>query len=141
MPRFTWGRWLRSLFRSRPKTITKKARTLLNLEQLESRLAPATYTWSGAGLNNLWSNNSNWQGGVAPKFTTVADNLVFNSTPGAALRSTVDDITTVAGISNAVDVSTISISGDGYTIGQANGAVLTIGSMATGGGLLNVTGL
>ncbi len=51
-----------------------------NLEALEERLAPAVEFWNGMGGNNLWSNGSNWVGGVAPK---TGDVLVFGTyTPG-----------------------------------------------------------
>jgi autotransporter-associated beta strand protein len=33
------------------------------LERLESRLAPATHTWTGA-TSGLWSDNTNWNGGA-----------------------------------------------------------------------------
>src|SRR6266436_3896870 len=69
---FNLVRWLKSLFRSRVKTIVKKPRYRLCAEVLEDRLAPAVFTWAGAhaigpgGASNLWSDTANWQGNVAP---------------------------------------------------------------------------
>jgi autotransporter-associated beta strand protein len=37
-----------------------------------------TYTWTGAGANNNWSNNQNWQLGIAPNLADDSlDTLVF----------------------------------------------------------------
>jgi autotransporter-associated beta strand protein len=129
--RFTW--WLRSLFRSPSKTyIKKRSRRILNLEQLESRLAPATFTWTGAGGNNLWSTPGNWAGNTAPLSTSTADNLVFNGSPALALRSTNDDIANV-------NVGAITISGSGYILASTTNHIVTLGNTLTGGGTLNVT--
>src|SRR4051812_8752156 len=41
------------------------------LERLEDRLAPALFTWNGAGDNDLWSNAANWVGGAVPVTNAV----------------------------------------------------------------------
>jgi autotransporter-associated beta strand protein len=76
--------WWRMLTNSKSQEAKRRARTPfsrprfrgLQLEWLEERLAPATYTWSGA-VSNLWSNNANWAGG-SPAGDPNA-NLVFPS--------------------------------------------------------------
>jgi hypothetical protein len=55
-----WSRWL-----SRKPAAELPARGL-GMETLEDRLAPATFTWSGAGTNPLWSTAANWQGNLGP---------------------------------------------------------------------------
>ena len=64
---FNLVRWLKSRFRSRGKTVCNKPRLRLHLEELESRLAPAS-VWTGAVSNN-WNNAgtpTTWaQGGAA----------------------------------------------------------------------------
>ena len=39
----------------------------LLLEELESRIVPATRVWDGGGATALWSNPQNWTGDVAPQ--------------------------------------------------------------------------
>src|SRR4051794_21161927 len=68
-----WRKWL-SRKRSHPATTCPRPR----LELLEDRLAPATFNWSGAGTNNLWSNPQNWAGNKAPN-PAGGDTLVFPS--------------------------------------------------------------
>jgi autotransporter-associated beta strand protein len=50
----------------------------------------ATYTWTGAGMTNNWSNGANWQGGAAP--SPVADGspdtLIF---PAGTLQTTMNN--------------------------------------------------
>ena len=65
MPPFTWTRWLRSFFRPKGQTFRKSTHRP-GVEALENRLAPATYTWSGAGANNSWGTKENWVGNAAP---------------------------------------------------------------------------
>src|SRR5690349_19467812 len=80
----------------------------LGLESLETRLAPAVSTWSGA-LSDLWSNNGNWD--VPP---VAGNDLVFPAT-ATSLTSTND-------LSAATNFGSLTIAGSGYTIdGQAIG--------------------
>jgi hypothetical protein len=48
--------------------------------------AVTTYTWTGGGTNDLWSNDANWAGHYAP---SPGDNLAFPA--GAARESSVND--------------------------------------------------
>src|SRR5262249_61970886 len=86
MPEFSWLRFLRSLSRvpgRKPEKISRRFR----LEQLEDRLAPATFQWSGAGANSNWSTGANWGGGVAPSPTAFAD-LGFPTLPARRITRT-----------------------------------------------------
>jgi autotransporter-associated beta strand protein len=48
-----------------------------------------TYTWTGAGLNNNWSNPANWQGNAAPNVADGSpDRLVF---PSDAIQKTMNN--------------------------------------------------
>jgi fibronectin-binding autotransporter adhesin len=48
-----------------------------------------TYTWTGAGANNNWSNNQNWQLGIAPNLADDAlDTLIF---PTGAQQTTMNN--------------------------------------------------
>ena len=95
--------------------------TPLALVELEDRSTPTTFTWSGAGTTNNFSDKANW-GGTAPG-TTGTDDLVFPA--GAARMSTLfNDFATTAVFHSVV------ISGSGYTIGGFNGFSLSGGGIA-----------
>ena len=83
MAPFSWSRWLRSLFRPRVVRPIRRQRGLsLAVEGLETRLAPATFTWTGLGGTTNWSDKNNWQGNIAPTGSaTTLDDLVFPSGP------------------------------------------------------------
>ena len=107
---------------------------------LESRIAPAVSTWSGAGVDNLWSDNGNWDVPPAP-----GNDLVFPA--GAANLTSTDDLTA------STSFGSITISGSGYTISgnavsltgtldsaQASGTnTVTLPVSSGGGGPLTVT--
>ena len=46
---FSWTRWLRSMLSPKVKPIRNVRHRKLSVEQLETRLAPATFTWTGGG--------------------------------------------------------------------------------------------
>jgi autotransporter-associated beta strand protein len=76
---FTWFHQLvsRKCRRSRSKrrpTIWRRLTCLPWLEPLEARVAFSVRTWTGLGVNHLWSNPNNWQGGIVP---VADDDLVF----------------------------------------------------------------
>ena len=75
---FNLVRWLRTRSRARSKTIEKKPRFRLCVEELETRLAPATFIWTGAASSN-WGVAGNWQGNAAPTAGSTVDALVFNN--------------------------------------------------------------
>src|SRR5262245_42718909 len=133
MPLFNWFRWLKSLRHNRIKPFTKK-KTRLALEELESRLAPATLVWTGLGGNNNWSNAANWQGGVAPTGKAINnEDLVFGPSGTTSLTSNNDLPTsgTVAPIFNS-----ITFSANGYTL---TGKAIQLGS-PTESGSITVSG-
>src|SRR5262245_524603 len=116
---FTWARWLKLLVRPRGKTYERRPRRL-SLEQLETRLAPATFIWSGAGPGNKWSTGSNWVGGVAPSGSAATlDDLVFDGRTNQ--RTAVNDLT-------GATFNSITISASNYllqpTAPGANGITL-----------------
>src|SRR5262249_11302599 len=78
-------RWVRgkSVAKCRPSRAVRR-RVLLELDQLENRLAPATFTWQGGNgtTGTLWSNPNNWVEHQVPTATDPEkdDVLVFPST-------------------------------------------------------------
>src|SRR5947207_794367 len=95
---FNFLRWVKSLVRFRGRTITRAPRYRLYLEELETRLAPATHTWTGSDATGLWSHAANWSGGV-PSAAAPQDELLFPTGVLAANRLTTNDI---AGLSATV---------------------------------------
>jgi autotransporter-associated beta strand protein len=98
----------------------------LIVEILESRIAPAVHTWTGAGTDNLWSNAANWTGGSPAADGSGDVDLVFPT--NAAQLVVQNDI-----VSLVVDSITFSATGgtsaNGYTI---NGNAFTINTGAAG---------
>src|SRR5947207_2478148 len=113
---FSWVRWLRSLWRPRFKPY-RKPRRRPGLEYLETRLSPASYTWSGLGASTFWSLDANWVGNRAP---TAAHVMADGSLPDL----TFPDLSVAAGnpkLSPSNDLSgvvlnSISVSGSNYII-------------------------
>lgn len=86
----------------------------LALEQLETRLTPAgTFTWTGGGASNLWSDSGNWGGATLNTSTGQDATLIF---PDGAARKTNQD--NISGLS----VAQIQVAG-GYAI---SGAAVTL---------------
>ncbi len=132
VPPFSWGRWLKSLVAPRQGTY-RTVRYLPRLEELESRVTPTTYTWSGAAGTGLWSTPGNWQGNAAPSvFSAATDTYVFGSAAAVGNRITSDNIPNLNPLA-------IQISAAGYTLGGPDG--LTLGNKSTGGGTLTVSAL
>jgi autotransporter-associated beta strand protein len=116
---FSWSRWLRSLVHSKTKPI-QRHRTSLRLEALESRLAPASFVWTGAAGGGLWSTAGNWQGGVAPAASDPGpDDLTFQS--GSAITILNNNIVGLK-INSITFSSQYSISGQPITLGATSGA-------------------
>jgi autotransporter-associated beta strand protein len=76
-----------------------------DLETLETRVVPATRTWTGLGANDLWTTGANWQGAVAP---SPNDDLVF---PAGAQRLTNTD-----NFSAGTAFNSLTYSGTGYFV-------------------------
>ncbi|HLJ93898.1 MAG TPA: Ig-like domain repeat protein, partial [Gemmataceae bacterium] len=126
----TWWKrlWKRNIARGTPKHASRArkmpGRRLL-LESLELRLAPATHTWSGAGINNNWSLDSNWTGGSPANDPTPV--LVFPA--GAAQLSSLNDL-------NSLAVQSITFSANNYLV--SGNPISLMGGITLDG---NVSGL
>src|SRR6266446_3360197 len=109
----TWGRWLGHLFQKQIRTPKRGPRVRLGLEALEDRLAPATFTWTGQGIDANWGTKENWQGNVAPTGVPGSlEDLVFPS--GPSKLSTTNNIPLVNGAPPTFN--SITFSGSGYAL-------------------------
>ena len=90
MPSFSWARWRVRAFPAlvKPRRQARATRQL-QVEHLETRLAPATFTWSGGAGTGNWGTAANWQNQQAP--TGNGDDLVFPS--GPSVLNTHNDLT------------------------------------------------
>src|ERR1043166_4897945 len=141
---FNWSRWLRSLYTPRTKQPIRKARAgrpfrTLEIEQLESRLSPATFTWTGNGATANWSNAANWSDptNTAPTGSGNED-LVFAA--AAVQFSPVNDIAFKPGTSSPPVFNSITFSGGSYTL---SGLQIVVGGLTQLGqtGQVNLTGV
>src|SRR2546423_532980 len=118
---FSWRQWLRRLSGSPrprlPKAPKARKARRLDVEHLETRLAPATFIWTGLGgaANPKWSNSANWLSGTAPTGSASAfDDLVFDSR--ASQRATVDDLQP----GGQAVFNSITVSSSNYTLTPFN---------------------
>src|SRR5262245_1748976 len=79
----------------------------LFVEELESRIVPATRIWDGGGADALWSNPQNWSGNVAPQ---PEDNLLF---PAGASR-----LTNFNDFASGTRFRSVTVSDPGYVINE-----------------------
>ncbi len=124
---FNWKSWLKSWFRRRGRPIAKRPRARLRLEELETRLAPAVYTWTGgAGAANPdWSAAANW-GGTAINPAQQID-LVFGT---ATAYSSVNNL---IGLNiNSITFNNSNFSLVGNAINLASSALITVQNGLTG---------
>src|SRR5437867_4602045 len=96
--------------------------TLLTLFAAQDRACAATRTWTGGGLDPLWSNTANWSGGIRP---AAADDVVFPT--GTPQLATVNNWTGT--------LHSITFGVGGYSM-SGNSLVLTNGIKA-----INTTGV
>lgn len=96
----------------------------LSLEVLESRLAPANYTWNGGGTTNFWDDVGNWGGGGAPG---AGDSATFNATSNKP-----------AIVRNATEVSQVTISNYGGNLKLEANLDVT-GGVDQNGSIIEVT--
>lgn len=135
MAPFSWSRWLRSLFRRPPSRPFRRRRPHgLGLEELETRLAPATAIWTGMAGSN-WNNMGDWLRNGVPGIPQPGDDLVF---PG-----NVAQLTIVNDLPSGESFNSLSFSDlndlNGYVI---SGNAITLGDPSTpGSGNINVTAL
>src|SRR6516165_2944125 len=116
---FSWSRWFRSLLRPQVKPIRRRSRSL-SFEQLENRLAPASFTWTGAANDGKWTTPGNWSGNMAP--TGIASNLedlTFQGSPQTANNTFVN-----------ATFNSITIASPSFIL---TGNSLTLGSTLTNG--------
>ena len=78
-------------------------RRRLIFETLEDKRM-LSFTWSGAGSNNNWSNAANWVGGVAPG---SGASLIFS---GTTRTSTTDDL------ASGTAINSIELSSNNFTL-------------------------
>ncbi|HXG08193.1 MAG TPA: Ig-like domain repeat protein [Gemmataceae bacterium] len=95
------------------------------MEELETRLAPATHVWTGLGGNNNWTTAANWQNNFRPNPADGPDDLVFPA--GASRLSSTNDFAP-----NTV-FNSISFDGSGYTL---SGNPITLGGPVAGTGFI-----
>src|SRR5262245_59115881 len=94
---------------SRRSEKTRHRRTLAQvagaMEVLEARLAPVVSTWLGA-VDGSWANDANWD--VPP---VDGNDLVF--------PAVLSQLTTTNDLTTASSFGSLTIAGDGYSIGGA----------------------
>ncbi len=110
---FSWTRWLRSLCRSKVTPIRKRSFSL-TMEQLETRMAPATDIWTGGGADNKWMTAANWTNGTP----NPGDDLVFG-------QSGAKQLTNVNNFAAGTNFNSITFSASGYML---QGAGITLGN-------------
>jgi fibronectin-binding autotransporter adhesin len=92
---------------------TRRLRALLRLEDLEERVTPAVFTWTGA-VSSDWSNAGNW----TPGSGTDAGILGIPDAPGdSAVFGNASNVTVNVSAPVTVDSITFSNTSGAYTIG------------------------
>src|SRR5262245_21724597 len=99
--------------------------SLVRMEFLEDRTAPATLTWTGAA-STIWSDAGNWTGGGVPS----AANNVLDFTAGASVAkyTSNNDIAGLTGIT--INITDASSAGD-FTLTGANVGVTAVNHSKT----------
>jgi autotransporter-associated beta strand protein len=129
---FSWSRWLRSVLRPQVKPIRRPSRRL-DLEQLETRLAPAQFVWNGGAGDGNWASPANWAGGIAPSANDPGpDDLVFPAASGPTLLKN--------NVPGTLHVNSITFSATGYTLTSAVGSTGAIVLGTTSGNTNGLTG-
>jgi fibronectin-binding autotransporter adhesin len=91
------------------------------VEELERRLTPASYVWTG-GTSGNWSVGNNWAGGVAPSNGETGAMLSFGIVSGSVAM--IDDIPNLS-------VDAIAFSASGYSLtGGTAAAILSLSGAA-----------
>jgi hypothetical protein len=107
------------------------------IEALETRLAPATYTWDGGGADNNWSTAGNWTSDTAPG---ASDTAVFDGTSTKAatidVNVSVDGLQINSGYTNTITQS----SGKTVTVGSGIGFSQGAGTFAGGDSAIDING-
>jgi autotransporter-associated beta strand protein len=139
MERYSWLRWVRSLRNTKSRTVNRKRD--LRLEALEARETPAgiTFTWTGQGTDNFWSNPSNWTNsatgaGTAAPTGNADERLVF---PTSSQTTSVNDL--VGAIFNSITISGSGYNISGQPIQMGDISFGSSGSVTLGAGVTNAT--
>ncbi|PTX99198.1 hypothetical protein DB345_02155 [Spartobacteria bacterium LR76] len=75
---------MKSPYRNSPCLAVILCATLTTLLLPKDAFSQTTYTWSGGGADQLWSNSANWSGGTAPAGASGStDAIVLGLTTGA----------------------------------------------------------
>ena len=116
----------RRLFERKCSTIRKQQRkprkTLPQLEQLESRVVPTAYSWTGgSGVNGNWTTDANWSPNTGYPGQSSSDTVTFNSasypfSPVLNASESIASITVGSGNTGTV------------TLSNSNNSTLTLGS-------------
>lgn len=157
----TLSRLARSLFNRKPAQSRRQRRTRLECWELEGRIVPANYTWTG-NVSHLASNPNNWNtgGGVATTVPGLHDNVNiplgsptvdFDGSAGWDLASISDaygvNVSVTAGLEiNGTAGTSRSAFNDGYlTVGgnltvDVGAGLFLIGENASVSGNLKIIG-
>src|SRR5262245_3389651 len=134
MAKSSISKWLRSAGRTKANTVhNRRPRLRLTLDELESRLAPASFIWDGSS-SGLWSDPQNWNNNPAnTNAPGNGDDVVFPA--GAQNLANTNDI-------DGLQLNSIAISGNGYSLGSSPDiSPITLGNPALPGtGYINVNG-
>ncbi len=99
----------------------------LSVEGLESRLAPATITWTGAGDGTSWTDGNNWSGQAMPG---TNDDAVINT--GSAATITIQS-------GNSIHVQSVT-TGSNDSLANTGGSLTVTAGTSTLSGPLSMTG-
>ena len=116
-----------------PSRKPRRATPCNSIEPLESRVAPASLTWTGGGGNVLWSEPGNWtDGGGLPATPADGDTLIFDDTGTATVPLTNN---TTAGNSYSLifnnTTHNYAINGNRITLDNAGDDILQNGTGTT----------
>src|SRR5262249_39043744 len=100
-------RLVKRWFSSDDRTGSPARRIRLSLEELETRLAPATFVWTGQGGNSNFSTAGNWANFAtnAPGTPGTGDSLIFPLNGPSAPGTVTDDL---AGTTNFNSITFLS---------------------------------
>jgi RHS repeat-associated protein len=122
----------------------KSLRIIPQLETLEDRLAPASFTWTGGGTTNNWSDPHNWSSMVPGAVPGASDTAIFNNTSTKAAIVDTGFAGTVAAIQiNSGYTGTLTLKealNDTGSFSQAAGILKTNGFTLSVGGNTSITG-
>ena len=131
--------WVRTIFsKKRVAKAVLRPRARVRLEELESRLTPANYSWTGNAGTLNWGDPNNWSGSVVPGSAddvTISKAGVSTITIGAgnfAVRS-LNDTTAGLSIGSGASLSLAAIaatSAFGQNVTIQSGGMLAIGAGA-----------